>query len=272
MKIWMARTYCMFSRPLNSIHYIIGGMIMMKKFIAVILMLAMVFCMAACSSSGSDETETDVENGPEEAVSGGWEMASNDAAALPEDVQKAFDGATEKLTGNELKPVAYVANQVVAGMNYMILCEGTPATADPKPVYQMAVIYADLEGNAEMTSIVDFDYVSFTEGDDQEEQEMLAGGWSAAEDAAGSEIPEEVLAAYEKATDTVDWTWSKVEPLAYLGSQLVAGTNYALLCKGEPSSDEKAGSIMVLTVYEDLEGNAEITNIHVLDLTEFSGQ
>ena len=271
MKIRMARTYCVFSRPLNSIHYIIGGMKMMKKLIALILVLAMVFCMAACGSSGSEEAETEAESNPEEAVSGGWEMASNDAAALPEEVQKAFDSATEKLDGNDLKPVAYVASQVVAGMNYMILCESTPVTADPQPKYQMAVIYADLEGNAELTSIVDFDYVSYTDGDDQTQQEILAGGWNAAEDAVGSEIPEEVLAAYDKAAETVDWVWDKVEPLAYLGSQIVAGTNYALICKGE-SSDEKAASIMVLTVYEDLEGKAEVTNIYSLDLTQYTGE
>ena len=244
---------------------------MIRKTIAVMLMIVMAACLAACGGSGPDEPDTNTEKA-EEAVSGGWEMTSNDAAELPEDVQKAFDKASEKLTGNDLKPVAYVAGQVVAGMNYMILCESAPVTDDPAPKYQMAVIYADLEGNAEITSLKDFDYVAFTEGDDQSEQEMLSGGWSAAEDAAGSEIPEDAAAAYKKATENIDWVWEKVEPLACLGTQLVAGTNYALLCKGESSSDEKADSIMVLTVYEDLDGNAEVTNIKVLDLSGFSGQ
>lgn len=72
--------------------------------------------------------------------------------------------------------------------------------------------------------------------------------------------------------DSVDWIWSKVSPLAYLGSQVVAVNNYALICKGESSSEERADSMMIVTIYEDPDGKSELSNIHLLDLADFTDQ
>ncbi len=47
------------------------------------------------------------------------------------------------------------------------------------------------------------------------------------------------------------------------------GMNYLLLCKGEFTEDYATDNIIIITIYEDLDGNAEISNIHVLDLLEF---
>ena len=72
--------------------------------------------------------------------------------------------------------------------------------------------------------------------------------------------------------DSVDWIWSKVSPLAYLGSQVVAVNNYALICKGESASEERADSMMIVTIYEDLDRKSELSNIHLLDLADFTDQ
>ena len=68
-------------------------------------------------------------------------MHDNEASVLPEDVQTAFDNATETFTGSELKPVVYVASQAVAGTNYMILCEAATTTETPAESYQMVVVF-----------------------------------------------------------------------------------------------------------------------------------
>ena len=242
-----------------------------RKALSIIFIGILVICAAACSNgSGTDKAEKSEK--PEEAVSGGWELNKDgEPAKLPEAVDKAFSKATEDLEGSDLKPAAYIGSQVVAGSNYMILCRSTSVTDDPVTKLQMAVVYADLEGGAKLTYLEDFDVTKYTEGEGAQESEMLAGGWFVPEDACGSDIPDEASAAYEKASESVDWKWSKVSPLAYLGSQVVAGTNYALLCKAE-MSDGSPACILVVTVYEDLEGKAEITNICGLDLKEFSGQ
>ena len=103
---------------------------MLKKISILLLALILIITFAACGSQGKTENaevETDVES--TEEVDDGWEIADNSAAALPKEVQIAFDEAVEKFTGSELTPIAYIANQIVAGTNYMILCEAETVTA-----------------------------------------------------------------------------------------------------------------------------------------------
>lgn len=247
-----------------------GGMIMMKKLLVLLIALTMIITFAACGSDKQTEeaeTATDVEAA--ESLDGGWEFTDHEAAALPEEVRTAFDKAVEQFTGSELKPVAYIASQVVAGTNHMILCQAETTTEEPVKSYQMAVVYADLEGNAELTSIKDFDLTAYTGGNNAEiSADQLAGGWSVPEDAIGSEIPEDAQAAFNKAAE--QFTGSDIEPLALLGTQVVAGTNYAFICKSTLTTQEPVSGIQIVTVYADLEGNAEITNISTLDPAEFN--
>ena len=49
-----------------------------------------------------------------EALLGGWEVAEQEAGDLPEDAQKAFDAAKDKLSDGEYTPVSLLATQVVA--------------------------------------------------------------------------------------------------------------------------------------------------------------
>ena len=87
---------------------------MFRKLSALLLALFIITMVTACGSSNeSAQTDEFAETSAEESVSGGWELFDNEANALPEDVQAAFDQASESFTGSELKPVAYVASQVV---------------------------------------------------------------------------------------------------------------------------------------------------------------
>jgi hypothetical protein len=116
----------------------------MKRLLLMVVIMVLSFVLAACASDTKNETEQPAEK----PADGSWEMVVNEPAELPEEVQGAFEAATEKFTGGELKPVAYVATQLVSGNNFMILCEETPTTQDATPSYQMAVIYKDLEGKS----------------------------------------------------------------------------------------------------------------------------
>ncbi len=90
-----------------------------------------------------------------EPLDGGWQNAPHEAAELPEDAQAAFDKALEGLVGAEYTPVALLSTQVVAGMNYCILCQITPVVPDATPTWALVYIYADLQGNAEITNVYD---------------------------------------------------------------------------------------------------------------------
>ena len=89
----------------------------------------------------------------------------------------------------------------------------------------------------------------------------MTGGWSATGSPA---ITEEVQALLDKATETllgVDYT-----PVAYLGTQLVAGTNHCILCQASTVYPGAAPYYVLVYIYEDLSGNVEILDIADLDI------
>lgn len=90
-----------------------------------------------------------------EPMAGGWQNVPHEAEALPEDAQAGFDKALEGLVGAEYVPVALMSTQVVAGMNYCILCQITPVVPNATPNWALVYIYADLQGNAEITNVYD---------------------------------------------------------------------------------------------------------------------
>ena len=241
---------------------------MLKKLSVVLLAFVLLFVMVAFGSSDQTSENTS-ETETSEPVAGGWELFDNKTNVLPEDVQASFDKASETFTGSELKPVAYVASQVVAGTNYMILCEAATTTEQPKTSYQMVIVYADLEGKAEITQMKEFDLTAYVEGDSTEiSAEKLAGGWEPAEDRSSVVIPQEAKDVFDKAVENLDG--NELEPMALLGTQVVAGTNYAFLCFSTLQTEETINGIQVVTVYEDLDGNAEIINICTVDPADYN--
>ena len=94
--------------------------------------------------------------------------------------------------------------------------------------------------------------------------EPLAGGWTPSVDPA---LTEELKALFEKGTETL--TGADYVPVAYLGSQVVAGTNHAFLCQAVtayPGSLETAPAYAMVYLYEDLSGNVSILSIGDFDI------
>ena len=91
-------------------------------------------------------------------IAGGWAEITEDDPEyydIPEEVITAFDKAIQHYVGMNLEPVAFVGRQVVAGMNYKLLCVGAPVVLNPEYGLYYVTIYADLEGNAQITSVVE---------------------------------------------------------------------------------------------------------------------
>lgn len=86
----------------------------------------------------------------------------------------------------------------------------------------------------------------------------VAGGWTVSDDyTITSEIEQllwTALDSYQTGTITIAYV-----PVAYLGSQVVAGTNHAILCKA--SEINKGSSWVIIYLYEDLQGDVSIMNI-----------
>ena len=58
--------------------------------------------------------------------------------------------------------------------------------------------------------------------------------------------------------------------LALLGTQVVAGTNYAILAERSVVSPDATPSFCVMFIYEDLQGNATLNSVYPLDLADFN--
>ena len=92
----------------------------------------------------------------------------------------------------------------------------------------------------------------------------VTGGWAPSADPA---VTEELKALFEKGTETL--TGASYVPVAYLGSQVVAGTNHAFLCQAVtayPGSLETAPAYAMVYLYEDLSGNVSILSIGNFDI------
>ena len=107
------------------------------------------------------------------------------------------------------------------------------------------------------------DAVSVDTGEEASEDMATAmvGGWTVMKDITMTERHQEI---FSQATGSGGS--SQYEPLAILGMQVVAGTNYCFLCK--PLSPSLPGANLALAyIYEDLEGQASLLGIENITLS-----
>lgn len=200
---------------------------------------------------------------PEENTSGGWEIVlSSDLIVSDNDALEAFNKAKEIYVAEDFDAVALLAKQVVAGTNYMFLVRNDNE-------YKVAVIYKDLDGNAIVNSVNNFNYVDYTSKNIDNSNEMLSGGWIADYPAKVNMLSnEKIQSSFEKATKEL--TGVTFNPIAVLGTQVVAGTNYAILSYGKLSTQNANTGIYLLTVYEDLQGNSKLIGNAYIDLANYN--
>ena len=185
---------------------------------------------------------------------GGW--AAADSPALTDEVLDAFSRAVEGLTGVGYEPIACLGRQVVAGTNYAVFCRALGVYPDARPFFAVLHIFAGLDGSAEI-----LDITSFTPAGEPDENAQAAqpvtGGWSV------PESDEEGFAALEKAAASL--VGAGYRPLCVMGRQLVNGTNYCLLCEITAVAPDAAPHYAFVTVWQSLDGNAEISAVTELD-------
>ena len=110
----------------------------MKRILALVLMLSLLIVPCAFAEDG--------------ALAGGWTLC-DPAEPIPEEALAAFDKAMEGLVGVSYEPAALLSTQVVAGLNYCFLCKAQVIVPDAQPYWAYVYVYADLEGDAAVTSI-----------------------------------------------------------------------------------------------------------------------
>lgn len=98
-----------------------------------------------------------------EPLAGGWQVA--ESAEVTESALEAFSIAAEALDGVAYEPIALLGTQVVAGMNYCILCRAWPAESDVPDGFVLAYVYAALDGSATFTRFADIDIAALAQGE-----------------------------------------------------------------------------------------------------------
>lgn len=205
--------------------------------------------LLTCTLSVSAFAESDAST-----ATGAWEINQNPVALEKNaQAQAAIDKALETMTGAEYEAVAVLGSQVVAGTNECILCKVTPVVPDAASQWALVYLYEDLDGNAEITQVVDLMTNS---------EEATDGGWVCNQ---GDEALEaDANDALETALEMMDG--ADCEVIAVLGSQTVSGMNYRLLCQVTPVVPDAEGSFCLVTVYQDVDGNAEIAEVTDLNI------
>ncbi len=221
--------------------------------LAILLCLCLAVCMSACgtqkpteSTPATTQEESAEPSSEPEILDGGWAKAAS--PVVTEELKALFEKASEGFTGVSYLPVAYLSSQVVAGFNHRFLCQAQGVYPDAPVSYAIVELYEDLSGNAEITSVLNFDAETGTEA--------VSGGWIPAE---SPEITPELRALLSKAAE--GYVGMSFEPVALADTQTVAGTNYRFLCEAVGAFPGAAPGYALVTVYEDPEGKAEITDV-----------
>ena len=92
---------------------------------------------------------------------------------------------------------------------------------------------------------------------------MVLGGWNL-DEVKGCNLPQKVQSAFTAVTG--DMTGADYEPIAYLGSQIVNGINYRILCKRRlviPNSDVQ---IVKMIIHDETDGSVRLVSVSGLAL------
>ena len=231
----------------------------MKKVISISLLVIML-CLVLTGCTKPTKVDVTASDEPESE----WVLTFRENSIMLEDeIEKAFDNANEDYKEMELTRIALLAEQVVAGKNYMFLCKTNDA-------YKIAIVYRDLSGKSQITYVNDFDVKKYVNENSELNTEALTGGWET--DIPGKPImlDEDVQSAFDKASEKmVGATYYPIETIAKQ-EKPSDGTNYAVLCYGRLSNQNETTGVFVLTLHVNEANESEITSISAVDLKEFN--
>ena len=199
-----------------------------------ILLLATVAALAACGGNATKKAETPQTKRPQTETrtqtAGGYT-----AMRVPTAEDKAvFDEAMKGLAGVTYTPDS-VATQIVNGTNYKFLCTARTAAREPMTYRAEAVVYKPLPqsgGQAVLTSIVRL--AEPHAAADARPAKAPADGRATGAYTAMRVPTAEDKAVFDKAMKGLAGVTYTPDSVA---TQIVNGTNYKFLCKGETSTN-----------------------------------
>ncbi len=210
---------------------------------------------ATFSAFADDSIELADDSGYTDFLAGGWEVNTGSTAMSKNAAAKAaFKKATAELAGVSYQPIAVLGTQVVAGTKYAILCKATPVTPDATPEIAIMYIYENVDGTVDIDG-----FQTIISGEDE-------GGFTAnaGKFAIRNKKNKTVYSAYKKAMKELEGVDYK--PVLYLGKQVVAGSNYMILCRSQIVYPGAPYEWSLVTVSKSAKGKVKLGDVQTLEL------
>ena len=234
---------------------------MKKKMMCRVFGLAMAAALTACAGGqmaqaaeapAAVSTETDDRS----TLVGGWQV--NQGSLSPRDNQEAmtaFNQAAAKQKAYRYQVISVLGEQCVAGTNYSYLCRRQETKPDAELSYVIVNVYQNLKGQSIITGTKEL--LPYAE-------KNLEGGWSYNQGRPEMVYNTRVERAFRKSLNGL--VGADFEPIAYVGSQVVSGMNYALFCGVTPVIPNGERHFCLVTFHQALDGTAEPLDMEDVDI------
>jgi len=199
------------------------------------------------------------------AMSGGWSVNKTSTSFVTKSQKKIFKKSVKGLTGVTYKPVALLAQQVVAGTNYVFLCQGTTTTAKPSKGWYILTVSKDLKNKVSLRSAKKIKIASVKTAKNPRTKTVSGGLTIKAVKNKSAALPKAARKPFKKALK--NYTGYELRPIALLGKQVVAGTNFKILCYGKNYASK---DLFVVIVNKDVSGKCRIKSCKPLKLEGYT--
>jgi hypothetical protein len=192
---------------------------------------------------------------------GDWKINKPTSVISVQD--KIFKKAIKDIDGVTYKPVALLARQVVSGTNYVYLCYGTTVSKKRVSSWYIISAYKNLDNKVSLNSIEKIN-IEDIKTSVKPRTETLSGGYEILPVRKKPlTLPAKARKAFKKATKS--YSEYNFSPIALLGTQLVAGTNYRILCYGKG----KTSDLFIVDIYQKPSGKSTITSCKAFNLEAY---
>lgn len=228
----------------------------MKRMVAALL-LAVILTIGTVLPAAAAETAV-----------GAWAVNHKAGSYLSASEKKIFDKAVKDLVGVVYTPVLTLGKQVVSGTNYAFLCTAQTVTASPSYSWKVLIVNRSVKGKVKLVKVNSFSYKSVKTRKNIYKASTAPGAWSYSKEGTSSKgAPTAAKRALKKATK--QRTGISLTALALLGKQVVAGTNYRLLCRGTLTDQFATSCLYVADVYQTPAGDCELVLCEVINLPKY---
>lgn len=188
---------------------------------------------------------------------------------IPDDAKAVFDKAFTGFVGSKVEPFALLATQVVNGVDYIFAAEVTTVTKEPVSYVSLVTVNSvtdeiKFEDLIQGTDIKTLNYAFTWLKNKASLQGRNVGEWNVNVVLDG--MPQKVATAFGKLNDIVG---AKYTPIAYLGEQVVNGTNHAVLAEQTLVLQEPVKNI-VIVIFNEAPGAGpdDLTVVSIKTLVE----